>query len=273
MSIFFKTLYSDFKRMFLSWKLYAAILGVAAITFISIFPEVTASGYQCSVYYLVNARGGLGAFLTVFAVLIVLPYSLSYWEEAKNGYVYYLEYRSGTAAYCWSHVLTAAAGAFLAVVLGYILCFGILAVKLPLIRSDELEMMRQYGGENAFGAYVSMILSYPMVSYFLAVFSTEAMGYSFLAAFTLAVSVKVENVFLLFSMPVMLYYGSILVCSVLGLPGIFRWYYIMKSGGCFLGMFGGICEVILCVAFYFGCLIFLAGVAFLFSIKKRRMHG
>jgi len=270
---FFKILSSDFRRMFLSWKFYIAVLGIAGLTFLSIWPEVTATGYRCSVYYLVSTRGGLGAFFKAFTVLIVLPYSLSYWEDVNNNYIYSLKSRTGVTMYCWSHTLTAATGAFLTVFLGCIICFGLLAIGLPVIRPDELEVMQEYLEGNALGVYDTLILQQPRVLYFIAEFSTEALGYSFLAVFALIVSAKIENAFILLSMPVMFYQVSILLCNILDLPGIFRWYYIMGSGGFFSGIFTDIRELMVCVFLYFGGLICLECFVFVFCLERRRLHG
>lgn len=270
MRIFYKMLCSDFRRMFLSWKFSIAVLGIAGLTFLSIWPEVTASGYQCSIYYLTNARGGLGTFLTAFTVLVVLPFSLSYWEDRHYNYLYCLKSRAGLNGYCWSHALTAAAGAFLAIFLGYALCYGLLAVRLPVIRPDEIKIMMEYLEEHALGAYDMVILRYPLIVYFAAVFSTEAMGYSFLAVFALMMSAWIENAFLLLSAPVMLLYGSILLCNVLRLPAIFRWYYIMKTGGFLLGIFTDIGKMMVCVCVYFGGLICLEIAIFIFRLERER---
>lgn len=269
----FKLLYSDFRRMFLSWKFYIAVLGIAGITFFSIWPEVQAFGYQCSVYYLVDSRNGLGAFLTAFTVLIVLPYGLSHWEDVHNNYVHCLESRVGIKMYCWSHTLTAATGAFLAVFLGYFICFGVLAIKLPVIRPDELAILQEYLGKQTLGIYDTLILQCPKVLYFVAIFSIEALGYSFLAVFALLMSAKIQNAFLLLSAPVMFYYGSILLCNVLDLPGFFRWYYVMGAGGDFSGTSIGIGKVMLSIFLYFGGLICLEGIAFIICLKRRRLHG
>lgn len=273
MRMFLRVLCIDFRRMLSSWKFYVAIFGIFGATFISIWPEVTASKYTCSVYYLVSARGGLGVFLMVFTVFVVLPYGLSHWEDVQNNYIYCLRSRTGVPQYCGAHVCTAAAGAFLAVFLGYALCFCVLAIKLPLIQQEEIEMIQKSLEENALGVYDPLILQPVHILYFIAVFSTEAMGYSFLAVFTLIMSVKIENVFLLFSMPIMLYYGSILLCNILELPGIFRWYYIMKTGGYFSGIVSDIRQLMVCVVLYFGGLTCFEYVIFMLCVKKRRLHG
>ena len=72
--VFFRMLHSDFSRMIKSWKFYLAIAFIAVLTFLSIYPEAAGSGGNCSVYYLVNARGGVSAFLVTNTILVVLPF-------------------------------------------------------------------------------------------------------------------------------------------------------------------------------------------------------
>lgn len=121
--VFFRMLHSDFSRMIKSWKFYLAIAFIAVLTFLSIYPEAAGSGGNCSVYYLVNARGGVSAFL------------------------------------------------------GYSLCFGLMALRLPFVTADELETL---AGLTTLTGYESLLLHAP-IFYFIAVFATEAFGYAFLA--------------------------------------------------------------------------------------------
>ena len=85
--VFFRMLHSDFSRMIKSWKFYLAIAFIAVLTFLSIYPEAAGSGGNCSVYYLVNARGGVSAFLVTNTILVVLPFALSYWEDVQKNYI------------------------------------------------------------------------------------------------------------------------------------------------------------------------------------------
>lgn len=80
-------LHSDFSRMIKSWKFYLTIAFIAVLTFLSIYPEAAGSGGNCSVYYLVNARGGVSAFLVTNTILVVLPFALSYWEDVQKNYI------------------------------------------------------------------------------------------------------------------------------------------------------------------------------------------
>ena len=81
---FLRTLRTDFCRMFLSGKFYSAAGAVAGIALLSVWPEAQSGGYRTSVYYLVNARGGISAFLLAISVLIVVPYALSGREDGSK---------------------------------------------------------------------------------------------------------------------------------------------------------------------------------------------
>ena len=134
--VFFRMLHSDFSRMIKSWKFYLTIAFIAVLTFLSIYPEAAGSGGNCSVYYLVNARGGVSAFLVTNTILVVLPFALSYWEDVQKNYINCILPRVHSSVYSFSHVLMTAFDGFLAVFLGYSLCFGLMALRLPLITSD-----------------------------------------------------------------------------------------------------------------------------------------
>lgn len=264
---------ADFKRMFLSWKFYTAATGIAVLTFLNVWPEANALRYECSVYYLTSARGGMGPFLTAFTVLIVLPFGLSYWEDTNHRYQYYLEARSGLAAYGLSHAAAAAFGAFSAVFLGYSICYGFLTVRFPLIQPDELDVMEEYLEAGILSPYDRLLPQNLSILYFAAVFATEALGYMFLAVLTLAVSVKIKNPFILLGIPVTFYYGSRFVCDTLNLPSIFRWYHIMESGGYFLSVSSDIYRLILGIFGYFIGLSSLICIVFILLLRRRKLNG
>lgn len=108
-------LHSDFSRMIKSWKFYLTIAFIAVLTFLSIYPEAAGSGGNCSVYYLVNARGGVSAFLVTNTILVVLPFALSYWEDVQKNYINCILPRVHSSVYSFSHVLMTAFDGFLAV--------------------------------------------------------------------------------------------------------------------------------------------------------------
>lgn len=106
--VFFRMLHSDFSRMIKSWKFYLAIAFIVVLTFLSIYPEAAGSGENCSVYYLVNARGGVSAFLVTNTILVVLPFALSYWEDVQKNYINCILPRVHSSVYSFSHVLMTA---------------------------------------------------------------------------------------------------------------------------------------------------------------------
>ena len=207
-------LHSDFSRMIKSWKFYLAIAFIAVLTFLSIYPEAAGSGGNCSVYYLVNARGGVSAFL------------------------------------------------------GYSLCFGLMALRLPFVTADELETL---AGLTTLTGYESLLLHAP-IFYFIAVFATEAFGYAFLAVCALTASARVTNVFVVLSIPILVYYGSTLLCNAWNLPGIFYWYYIMASGGV-LRAIQNPARLLFCIFCYFNGLILVLALVFQQELEKKRKHG
>ena len=158
--VFFRMLHSDFSRMIKSWKFYLAIAFIAVLTFLSIYPEAAGSGENCSVYYLVNARGGVSAFLVTNTILVVLPFALSYWEDVQKNYINCILPRVHSSVYSFSHVLMTAFGGFLAVFLGYSLCFGLMALRLPLITSDEVKALTE---TMSLMGYDSLLLHAPML--------------------------------------------------------------------------------------------------------------
>ena len=130
------------------------------LTFLSIYPEAAGSGENCSVYYLVNARGGVSAFLVTNTILVVLPFALSYWEDVQKNYINCILPRVHSSVYSFSHVLMTAFGGFLAVFLGYSLCFGLMALRLPLITSDEVKALTE---TMSLMGYDSLLLHAPML--------------------------------------------------------------------------------------------------------------
>lgn len=270
---FIHTLASDFKRLFQSRGLYIAIISIAALAYFSVWPEVTASDYSSSIYYLVNARGGIGAFFVATTVLIVIPFGLSYREDMRYNYIHCLEMRAGLTAYCWSHVIVTMVGGFLAVFCGYVLCFSVLSIGLPIINLNEIEALQEYAANGSLEVYDRLMLSEIPIMYFVTVFATEAMGYAFLAVFALMVSAKVENVFLILSVPIMFYYGSLLLSNIAKLPAVLQWYAVLQHGGYFAAVIPDVRQVMLCIFVYFGGLVCLEGVVFSSWVERRRSRG
>ena len=263
---------SDFKRMFQGKSLWAAIVITAFLILINIMPETGADLGSGSLYYLARVRRGIGALLVAMTALVVFPYGMSYREDLKNNYIHGLQIRGGLNGYVWSHVLVTALSAFLVVFLGYLLCFGILSVRLPLFRSYELEDIANRAASGTLSGFEPFLTTDAPVLYLLSSFGIEAMGYAFMAVFALMVSEKVENAFIVMAAPVMLYYGSIFLANIVPIPGFSAWFLIMETGGIFRD-FANPWQILLCVFGYFVCLILIEGLVFRLWMEGRRHHG
>ena len=68
------------------------------------------------------------------------------------------------SVYSFSHVLMTAFGGFLAVFLGYSLCFGLMALRLPHITSDEVKASTE---TMSLMGYDSLLLHAPMLYFCL----------------------------------------------------------------------------------------------------------
>ena len=160
--------------MFLSGKFYFAIADAMLVTVLNISQEAMQSRWNASVYYLVVSSHGVGAFFEVFSVLAVLPFALSYWEDSRNGYLRCIETRIGRTAYCWSHLVVAFFGSVISIFLGMAVVYGVLALKIPWIKKEELETLT---GSLSYGN--GLVLPF----YLAARFGVEAVKYAFMAVF------------------------------------------------------------------------------------------
>lgn len=254
---FFRMMKMDFKRMFLSGKFYFAIVGAMLVTVLNISQEAMQSRWNASVYYLVVSSHGVGAFFEVFSVLAVLPFALSYWEDSRNGYLRCIETRIGRTEYCWSHLVVAFWGSIISIFLGMAVVYGVLALKIPLIRKEEVETL---AGSLSSGNGIVLSL------YFAARFGVEAVGYAFMAVFALMISGKIKNLFVLVSTPALFYYASQLVSEVLQLPGWMRWYRI--NGGSIQNF-----KDFFVIVGYFLILTGMEGAIFVRMVKRREQNG
>ncbi len=271
---FIRSFWTDCKRMLTSVRFYLTVLIVFMLVAISVTPEIREFSESISIYQVVFGRGGIGAFLLAIASVAAVPFGLSYWEDKKHNYINSLEPRCGLSVYCWSHAATAALGAFVSVFAGYMLYILLLSFRLPLISAGELSLLHKkaVGGEDL-DAFVRLIVEgHPWTSVIFMI-AEEAGGYAFMAEFAFMLSARIDNVFVLLSTPIMLYYGSTFICQLLDLPGIFRWDYIMESGGILRYQFHEPYRLLWFVAEYFILLILLEAVCFMILLKRQRKNG
>lgn len=266
---FFRCLRMDVKRLFRSGNFYFAVLLTAFVTLVSLLPDIWSYGSRMSVYSMACFHGIATNFFLIMTVLVALPFGLSYREDVKHNYLHCLTSRASLASCCWSHVVVAAAGAFLTVFLGYALCYGAMGLFFPMIHPEEAEALRK----GSYEVYENLILGPVPILYFVCTIATEAAGYAFLAVFALMLSAKISNPFVVLSMPAIFYYATVIVGTVGRLPGILRWDYILTDGGWLARNIGDIRVLMPCIFLYFAGLTGVAGLVFEAWAERRRKHG
>lgn len=266
---FFRMLKSDFRRLFRSGNFYFVVFLVALITAAGLVPDIWVYGSRLSVFGLARFHGTATSFFLIMTVLAAFPFGLSYREDVRHNYFYCIASRGGLSAYCWSHVIVTAAGAFLAVFLGYAFCYLLMGLFFPMIHGEEVESLLKSSRD----VYTDLMLGPVPVLYFVCTISTEAAGYAFLAVFALMLSPKIANSFVLLSAPAIFYYGSVVVCSMFELHGSMRWYDILSYGGWLAARIADIRVLMLCIFLYFGSMICLEGLVFLSWVERRRICG
>lgn len=260
-----------FDRLFRTKRFYVAVLCVCGLSILSLLGEIQAFS-KASVYYFILSRHGIGAFFIAMSVISVFPYALNYSIDVESRYEYGIFSRCKRRNYCWANILVTACSAFLTVLLGYLLLYLLLRLRYPLLLPEEEEQLLLYAQQDGLTPYEQLLTGRMPFLYFLSVFTTEAMGYAFLACVTLTVSAKVKNAFILLSVPLMVYFGCQYLTNILRLPWIFRWDNIMSHGGYFALLSNNPGIVLTEVILYFSALIVICGFIFTKLVKGSKGH-
>ena len=154
-------------------------------------------------------------------------------------------------------------GSVISIFLGMAVVYGVLALKIPWIKKEELETLT--GGLNYGNGLV-------LPFYLAARFGIEAVKYAFMAVFALMISGKIKNLFVLVSTPALFYYASQLVAEALQLPGPASHMWMPPkawSPGQRIQNF----KDFFVIAGYFLILTGMEGVIFVRMVKRREQNG
>ncbi len=271
--LFIRCLFVDIKRMFLSWRYHACVLVIVGVIMLCVIPETGVMNMDVSVYYLFRSRGGIGAFLLAMSALCALPYGLSYLEDKEQGFLYMMQSRCGFTVYCWSHIFVTAAGVFFAVFEGYLICLLLLRLSLPMVDAQDISgLVYTFENSGRLDCLSELVFRGQVISYFIHTIGMEALGYVFLAEFSLVISAKVTNGFVVLSAPALLYFGSSFLCQTMDLPGVFRWYYVMDHGGIFLNKISD-ARVLSFVIFSYFSLLIMIEVVWFYILASKTQRG
>ena len=262
---------TDFNRMFLRKKFYLSVFSVVIICFISLIEdmEFTASlGSLGNVYYYVVSKDGLGAFFMALTVICSIPFSDSYAEDCKDGYLTSILSRCDASAYCTSKVFVTAVSGFLTVFIGYFLFFGSLSFFTDLYPKDAV-LLQQAIEQTRYGELLAG--KFPWL-YFMLEFATEAMGYGFLAVVALLVSVFTKNILIIISSPIVFYYLFSAAAFLFDFPGWMYWFNVMNNSFIFFrGDPYNHMKVFFGTSSYFGVCILICGFLFYKKVNGREV--
>lgn len=95
--------------------------------------------------YVGNAMGLVwDYFQLVFPVLVIFPYSMSFFEESKNGTLLYIQARSSRKQYYISQLITAFIGGFVIICIPFLINILLNAILFPAEGNDYLSTFDRY---------------------------------------------------------------------------------------------------------------------------------
>lgn len=259
---------ADFQRVLYSKSFYVCIILTTAVILLCVLPEGV--NIESSLYYLMSVRHGVGAFFPVLSIVSLIPFGMCYRDDVGSGYFNMVIPRGKVSYYAWSKVITTFLCSQICVVMGYFLALLILAIPYPMILGYEREMLEADIMAGEINPYTRLLVSDMPLMYFATSVMTEALGFGFLAVCTLLCSSKIKNTMLLFSIPMMLYYGSVILLGYGKWPSCFFWYHVMNSGGFIRNMFPDTVKCMCGVCLYFCVLSAFFGFIFVRVLKKER---
>jgi hypothetical protein len=256
---------SDLRRAFLSPRFCGAALAIVALCFLSMSLERSAAlgaGATQSVSYLFHFFVFQNTTLAIVAYSLgVAAYGHSFCADYRSRFVRFCVIRSSAGAYASSRVVAVALSTFAAVLLGYACAALLLGLQAPLTAAHEAVSFEFL----FFGGVVQL----PALAYLLLQMVAMSVACSFWAVFALYVSSVVPNVFVVYAAPVVAYWFTGLVSSLLGLPSFLRIGRLAEG----LAVFPDAGLSLLYSVFLFIVLTALFGLLFCRSVRKRLGDG
>lgn len=206
---FYRLLFSDFKRAFISKNFLIASL---LVTFFYIlgtlesFAESIKYGSEINVYDM-HSMATFSTFSLLNYVLCAFPFSGSFAIDFKSNYHRMIIARSGKRNYAVSKVIVTAISGMLCLVVGeliYLLICSFFGPAVSLTTISELNT----AGTGAFEtiANANMLIDGNYIGYFVLLAISRGLIGSFLSLIALSVSLKIQNVFVIVSSPMLIYY-------------------------------------------------------------------
>jgi hypothetical protein len=181
----------DLRRCLLSKQFVLSTIGVSLIHFLSAWWDIQAS-YSCVAYYYFVAR--VMGLENLFLVVAVIPGALSFRKETDNAYGRMVIIRSSMTAYLTSKSVVAFISAALVSVLGDFLFIGGLSLYYPIW---DASFSNQVAGIDIWKYSAMYFVYYILIRSFCA---------ALFSVVTLLISLYVNNMFVVLSVPIAGFY-------------------------------------------------------------------
>ena len=154
-----RVLAMSFMQVFSSPVFYLSIIGVTALSFISIWERISTIEAGVTVTYSFDIFISLTMLKKLVVLFAALPYVASFCSDWKFQYIKLIVIRTGVTKYVWSKVFTCFVSGFLTVFIGLILFIAILSLKVPLFPSKNFDQSAyQPFGSLAVGEFPILFL-------------------------------------------------------------------------------------------------------------------
>ncbi len=193
-----------FKRALLSRRFLVAVLLIAFLRILDLFPAAWSGSY--TVVSLYSLAGTTMMNLVAFPISI-LPYSACFCEDRQSNYLLLIRSRISTGSYCLHTVLVCALSSFLCVMLGESLSLLFFGTFLDLADSFD------FSNTNL----VSLANGHSLL-YLMEFVCLRSLRGAFFALTSLAASAYTKNKFVIYSLPLLLYFFFMNAGYGLGLP-------------------------------------------------------
>lgn len=263
---FIRVLLLDFRKAVLSKRFLLALLGAIVISFLNLADYIEKDP-GVTVSYLYNIKSATGGCLMCMLFLTVVPYASSFYMDYISNQYKFEIIRCGIRTYCISKALTTVVMGVMTSLLTYMILACVLGVFIPIFPANELALS-VVRGTNA-EIFTHLLSTDFKWLYIVCIVLAESLRYGFLSGVALYVSTISSNPFVIFSSPIMVFYGWASLANTEFLPDILKWHT-------FDGIFTeniGLGQNMLWSVLYYAIFIVFITILFYKGAKRRIANG
>lgn len=260
MSAFIRVLFVECRRAFASPRFFMAAALVCLTLFFGSWQDLSRGGGSVAYYYTVAMSE---PFYLLFILFCALPHATSFCTDWRSQFIKPYVARTSLPHYQHAKIVSCAASGFFVVLLGQSFFIGILSVFLPITLPEFLS------AADANPVFMPLLAQGHTVVYFAALLITRSLCGAVFSVLALFVSTILPNLFVVVATPMLLYYGTVNLAALLGLPPWLRLNRIYASQY----DMGSPASTFLYGVFFSCAITVLLGTAFSAGLKRRLKCG